>query len=369
MAQLRRALLCAFTGVVVLLARPAYAGAQPARDVAAIERDCRAGDAAACGDLGERYVRGRGVKRDVARGAALFERSCEAGHFLSCRMLGMLLLPSPDSPPGFRLDPARAQALLKRACEGGNGAACGDLAVRNESGDKERTLALYLKGCELTSALACWNGAQFLLRERNDRTGADRLLEKACNVDGEWQAASIAALACTTLAREREGQDAAQASKLRGRATQLIQDACGVSGWACGQLAPMYEQGDGVPRDPARAEQLWKRYAAEVEQGCEEGLNIVCSMAGSLYAEGKGVPKDPERAQKLRQRAADGLREVCERALDPGACSMVARMDEQGEGVERDLARAAVFYGQACQAKDEMACREEKRLRPPTPAP
>ena len=31
----------------------------------------------------------------------------------------------------------------------------------------------------------------------------------------------------------------------------------------------MYEQGDGVPRDPEKAATLWKRYAAEVQRACE----------------------------------------------------------------------------------------------------
>jgi uncharacterized protein len=82
-----------------------------------------------------------------------------------------------------------------------------------------------------------------------------------------------------------------------------------------------------------------------------------------LYADGKGVPKDAARAQELRAKAASTTRALCEGGLDPDSCFSLARMYEKGEGVEASAPQAIAFYGRACQAKHAVACGEEKRLR------
>ncbi len=138
-----------------------------------------------------------------------------------------------------------------------------------------------------------------------------------------------------------------------------------VLGFAAAALLPtMNENGDGVPRDPQRAALLWKRYAAEVQRACEHDTHPgLLGELAQLYADGKGVPQDAGRAQELRVKAADTTRGLCVRGLDADSCFSLARMYEKGEGVEVSAAEAVALYARACQAKHEVACGEEKRLR------
>jgi hypothetical protein len=215
------------------------------------------------------------------------------------------------------------------------------------------------------NVLACSNGAHFLTWARTDPRQRLQLLEKGCAFGG----GSMAAMACTTLAREHESpgasaEGAAAAARLRERSVRLLQEACDGNGWECRGLAAMYESGDGVPRDPQKAATLWKRYAAEVQRAAEHDTNPwLLGALAQLYADGKGVPRDAARAQALRTKSTDTTRELCVRGLDADSCFSLARMYEKGEGVDASAPQAIALYARACQAKHEVACGEEKRLR------
>ncbi len=345
-----------------------FAGAASAldgpRDLAALSRDCDAGRMEACAQLGETYVRGLGTKRDVARGLALHEKACDGGNIEACRSLGVLLERTPGIPP----DPARARALFQRACDAGNAAGCGNWAVQLESEDKGRALALYRKACDMGNVLGCFNGAQFLKRSGSDREALP-VLEKACGLGAAQPGiAMIAAMCCDEVAREREragasAEERAEAQKLHERAVRLLHEDCEASGWACRTLAGMYETGDRVAADPAKAAELWARYAAAVERECTAGIQPLCGELAGLYAEGRGVPKDAGRAHALRAGAAAAARELCEQGGDADSCYALAGMYERGEGVARDPRQALAFFGRACQAKHSVACQDETRLR------
>jgi hypothetical protein len=88
-------------------------------------------------------------------------------------------------------------------------------------------------------------------------------------------------------------------------------------------LGWMYEEGNGVARDPARAAALYK-------QGCDGGEAGDCTMLGLKYAEGKGVAHDPARAVALYKQGCDGG--------DSVGCTMLGIMYAQGKGVARDPA-------------------------------
>jgi uncharacterized protein len=222
----------------------------------------------------------RAVPRDPARGLQLHEKACEGGHLESCRSAGVLL----DRTPRITPDPARARSFFERACDG-NAAVCGNLAVQAERQDKDRARALYVRACDMGNVLACRNGAQFLTWARSDPPQRLRLLEKGCAFGG----GSMAATACTTLASEHDTRP-----------------------WLLGELA-------------------------------------------RLYAEGKGVPRDTARPHHLRVKAADTTRELCVLSLDADSCFSLAWMYEKGEGVDASASQAIVSYARACQARHEVA--------------
>jgi parvulin-like peptidyl-prolyl isomerase len=54
--------------------------------------------------------------------------------------------------------------------------------------------------------------------------------------------------------------------------------------------------GTGVPKDPTRAAELFKK-------ACEGGVGLACTSLGNLYDKGTGVRKEPLRAEALWDRA------------------------------------------------------------------
>jgi len=81
---------------------------------------------------------------------------------------------------------------------------------------------------------------------------------------------------------------------------RLYQDACdGGDMIACNVFGLMYEYGDGVPQDLARATSLYQRT-------CEGGLLVGCTNLGLMYEAGVGVTQDLARARGLYQVACEG---------------------------------------------------------------
>jgi TPR repeat protein len=117
-------------------------------------------------------------------------------------------------------------------------------------------------------------------------------------------------------------------------AESLYQGACdGGDVAACSVLALMFETGQGMPRDLARA-------AAVYGQACELGDLEGCTILGSMYDTGQGVTRDRARAVSLHERACDGG--------EPVGCENLAVLYETGTGVLVDYSRAAELYRAAC---------------------
>ena len=153
---------------------------------------------------------------------------------------------------------------------------------------------------------------------------------------------------------------------------------CGEGNWAeCFELGKSYRDGDGVPRDPARAVEF-------IGQACEGGHAEACSHLGHMYFKGEGVGVDMLRATELyrqacvgdepvscynlgimyavgegvgqdRARAAELLSRVCEGGYAKG-CGFLGILYYEGEGVGQDRARAAELSSGACEAGVAAAC-------------
>ncbi|MBI5482398.1 MAG: sel1 repeat family protein [Deltaproteobacteria bacterium] len=110
---------------------------------------------------------------------------------------------------------------------------------------------------------------------------------------------------------------------------------------SCYDLGDLYERGNGVPKDLARAVQLYDR-------ACAAGYGAGCNDLALLYEHGKGVPKNPARAAALY---LDG----CNLEHFP-ACANLAWLHQGGRGVPRGLGRAAELYELACDGGAGRAC-------------
>ena len=91
----------------------------------------------------------------------------------------------------------------------------------------------------------------------------------------------------------------------------------------------MYENGDGVARDPAEASRCYRRMA---DLGYPPGQ----WKTGLRYASGEGVEKDPAEALKWHRKAADQGYAYAEFA--------VGQMYENGLGVAKDDIEALAWY-------------------------
>ncbi len=146
---------------------------------------------------------------------------------------------------------------------------------------------------------------------------------------------------------------------------------------SCFSLGVMYAQASGVPKDAARAAELYRRAcdggdsqacyelgaalerghglttdydAARVRYGqaCDAGRAQACDSLGIMLKEGRGGPKDLARAAKLYQQSCDGGY--------PNGCANLGVLYDTGEGVTRDAARARSLYDRACTAGSSSAC-------------
>src|SRR5258706_15389369 len=81
---------------------------------------------------------------------------------------------------------------------------------------------------------------------------------------------------------------------------------------------------------PAMGE--WEEHAqriARLDAECEKGMHGSCFTLGVMLEEGNGVAKEIARAAKLYERACNGG--------DADACSNPGVLQESGEGVTKDL--------------------------------
>lgn len=100
-------------------------------------------------------------------------------------------------------------------------------------------------------------------------------------------------------------------------------------------LAASYQTGRGVPKDEAKAAELYAKAA-------ELGYAIAMTNLGLLYESGRGVPKDEAKARELFLQGAE--------AGDAEAMTNLGILYEIGRGVPADQAKATEWYTKAVEA-------------------
>ena len=98
-----------------------------------------------------------------------------------------------------------------------------------------------------------------------------------------------------------------------------------------------------LPR--AGASQATERLYVEA---CEAGDLIACNVFGLMYETGDGVPRDLSRAASLYEMACEGGELV--------GCTNLGLMYAVGAGVTLSVARAAGLYQVACEGGERLAC-------------
>jgi TPR repeat protein len=134
-------------------------------------------------------------------------------------------------------------AVCERECDAGSGDRCRRLGVSYEFGqgvpkDVKQSIALYERSCDLGNATGCEAAGRMyeFHAEPKDLTKAASFLKRACDIG--WQS-------------------------------------------GCANYALLLEQGRGVPRDVARAKQLY-------EGACKAGAGLACDRLKILAASDGG---------------------------------------------------------------------------------
>ena len=119
-------------------------------------RECEEGWGVSCGELGNRYVHGDGVRASVSRGLALYQRACLLGFAPSCHDAGLLC----RQGRGTARDPGRAARYFVRACELAYNQSCLLAGQQYLSGegvapDRKRAAELFGTACKASIPTAC----------------------------------------------------------------------------------------------------------------------------------------------------------------------------------------------------------------------
>jgi TPR repeat protein len=221
------------------------------------------------------------------------ERECEAGQLAACHDLGVDL--EELEKGGRRLVGTSPDVWYGRACDGGFQPSCAVLAERRRAvHDTPAVLpgpdAVELE-CRGGAAAACHHLAQAYLNGVGVAVDGDRAIELfdlGCRGGLVQSCSSYAAL-------QMERGDAAA----KDRAAQAFDKACSAGDApGCANLALMYLRGDGVVAHPARAAGLHAR-------ACDAGLAVACARLADAHDAGEGVAADPAQASRLRRRGCE----------------------------------------------------------------
>ena len=235
-------LLQTHISALLLLIMPAYCQTATPIPVPELTHQAQSGDAQAQFELGRAYEDGKGVAQDDAQAVEWFRKSAEQGNAQAQNSLGVMY-------------------------------ALG----RGVQHDKEEAVRWYKKAAKQGMAGALYNVA--ISYYNGEGVGED----------------ITAAYAWMTLAESKGDPQAAEALK---RMAGELRAGLSVSKF---QLARMYETGEEIPQDPARAIDLYRQIAAgdrDFRNGAAQFR--LCQM----YANGEGVAKDFAQAKSWCRLAA-----------------------------------------------------------------
>jgi uncharacterized protein len=247
---------------------------------------------------------------------------------------------------GVSKDPARSAKMFTKACE--------------------TAVAKPLKGLEDVQPSACYNLAIQYQRGdgvKQNQAKARSLFDIACKA--KIQGACHAADSAKTLEKH---PDEAAAGVRGGIAVHMMKGCDDGEAFSCRQLGEMYLNGMadfGIPKNPARAPEYFKRANTLNTAHCDKGgkgAYMACMELSRAYEAGTGVAKDAARAAALHKKA-NGVSQV---ECDKGGledCVYLGLAYQWGNGgLPKDMKRAAALFKKACDGGDQSGCTQQKGM-------
>ncbi|MGI9508333.1 MAG: tetratricopeptide repeat protein [Geminicoccaceae bacterium] len=310
----------------------------PAPENDFLERDCDAGNAEACLELGAAYASGIGRAQDQRKAFSLFKRACSAGVPHACGALGEAYA----NGSGVVKDETKAVTFLRQACDANDIDACFNLAVIYDEGPSIGDAAsLYQRACEERLAEACYALGM--------RYGGDDLFALFANSPSSYEIArSYFQQACD--AGLDKGCDAVLTSlrnletskRIRAQRVGASMQACADgNASACYELALAFSLGRGVEKNDEIAFRL-------NSQACNSGELRGCVSLGLAHLDGTAAEADPMVGLRI-------LSEACDSGEGSG-CFYLGLSYEKGLGIERNANKAIAMFQKACDVGDVQTC-------------
>lgn len=219
-----------------------------------LEKSCRLNSSEGCNRLGKTYEQGIRENRDLKRALALFQRACSLRHPPSCYDYGHLL-----QGGGERYPHDIALIVFAYACRSGITRACTALGWMYERGhgvtpDSQAAAALFRHACDRQETDACRKTTPLTIAPRQP-----------------WRRYAEVHARLEAMCKERDLP-------------------------ACNNLARAYLEGLGVPRDSAHALTLFR-------SSCDRGSAHGCHNLAAMYCAGIAVVKNSLKSVLLMKRA------------------------------------------------------------------
>lgn len=309
-------------------------------DLADCTKQCGAGDAASCDNLGVMYDRGDSTTQDAQKAHGLFLKGCELGEPNACTNAAI---------HAYESNPREAARLAELACSSGNARGCeiaGELYHfgRGVPRDAIKATRFYAAGCNGGDQSACTNAGLMYsggaTEIPKDPALSAAYTKRAC--DGG------VATACGNLGLKYEfGVGIPTDPK---KAVELFDRACRMNpGGDCLRSAIVRQAGFGLARDEATAKALFAK--ACVDSSTSFGA-LSCQVLNLVYGESHSVPKA----------AVDHLDPImqpqCQQGV-PRACTFLG-VSHLGSGRSTT---GEMYLDAGCKAKDYWACELKRRLK------
>ena len=126
------------------------------------------------------------------------------------------------------------------------------------------------------------------------------------------------------------------------QALKYFKKACELNDkFGCGNLAILYDTGQGIKQDFAKAFKFNKK-------ACDLNLSSACFNLGFMYAKGQGVRQDFVNARKYYEKACN--------ENYANACNNLGVLYSKGQGVRQNKSTAKKYYGKACDLGFQIGC-------------
>ncbi len=285
--------------------------AKDEKAVKVLERACERGNGSGCASLAYLYATGLFVPKNDIRALDYYTRGCSYGSSDACYNVGVMY----NFGRGTSVSTSRAATFYEQACAAGVPMACTDAGFLYERGlgtmkDPVRAADLYRRGCEgspcspsnLRGCVNLGNAYRDGIGVKPDPVRAAEIFREACGRQGVEHEGMIQVRACVLLgAFEMNGLGVAQ--NIESGLARSMDGCTRGDAFGCFNVAALHA-----------SREEFSRAAPFYEKSCEGGDAQACYQLALLYDEAKGVPFDPARSAELFRKACNaGVNAACGR--------------------------------------------------------